>query len=475
MKAIHKEDNRHDSDILSEGMMKLKIESNERIRMKELEKELKELEKELKELEIQKELKELEIQKELKVLEIQSKERIRELEIQSEERIKIERLKSKQDTDQNTKDFAKEVVQGIKAETFIKKRATQLSSRWYNQFLSFSTTESPSVKESEEFVQFVRDFEGTFNTFLDNLESAHDRCEKYVQSSLELLMDKIFEIFFNINHCQVSLKSRDVITEFDNIVDNDALKVCHVTGIPDGSILWRSVGIHVWEVKNQDYNLDGRSSESLSACAQIAIYMKYDIEMMWRDHSIITDKTMGIISNGSSWILVIAVVKIENSKVVIQWKNSDTVFYDWRSDRNLPEQREVLYMIFLACRQSQLNLNFLVESSTNAGYSNVVSSGGENRQDYHHDQEKEPGGKQNKENHLSGEKDSGKQMRQSLKTLSLTLDNIQALNSLGTNDYESSQQLPQWFEKMLGKSNRQVITMTTEDLFEKNLTSKIPH
>ena len=107
MKAIHKEDNRHDSDILSEGMMKLKIESNERIRMKELEKEMKELE-------IQKELKELEIQKELKELEIQSKERIRELEIQSEERIKIEELqliKSKQDTDQNTKDIAKQVVQ----------------------------------------------------------------------------------------------------------------------------------------------------------------------------------------------------------------------------------------------------------------------------------------------------------------------------------------------------------------------------
>lgn len=301
MKAIHKKDNSDDSDnILSEGMMKLKIESNERIRMKELEKEIKELE--------------------LKELEIQSKERIRELEIQSEERIKMEELqlrKSKQDTDQNTKDFAKQVVQGIKAESFIKEQASQLSIQWYNHFLSFSTIKSPSVKESDEFVQFVKDFDGTFDEFLDNLESAHDKSEKYVQSSLKLLMDKVFEIFFNNSHCQVNLNSRDVITVFDNIVDNDTMKFCHVTGTPDGSILWRSIGIHVWEVKNQDYNLDGQSSQSLIACAQIAIYMKYDIEKMWKDHSIITDKTMGILSNGSSWILVIAVVKIEDSKVVI--------------------------------------------------------------------------------------------------------------------------------------------------------------
>jgi len=444
MKAIHKEDSSDDNDdILSEEMMKLKIESNERIRMRELG-----------------------IQKELKELEIQSEERIKmkELEILSRERIKREELqvvKSKED-EQYMKNFAKIIIQEIKAETFMKKQASQLSTQWYHQFLSFSSTNSPSVKESEEFVQFVRAFDETFDTFLDNLESAHDKSEKYVQLSLGLLMDKLFEIFFNYSHCQVSLKSR-VITVFDNIVDNDALKFCHVAGIPDGSILWRSVGIHVWEVKHQDYSLNGRSSDSLSACAQIAIYMKYDIEKMWRDHRIITDKTMGILTNGSSWILIIAVVRIEDSNVVIQWKNSDTVFYDWRSNRNLSERREVLYMIYLACRQSQLNLNFLVESSTNAGYSTELSSGG---QDHHHDQEKEQGGKQDKENHLSEEKASDRQMLQSLKTLPLTLDNIQALKSFGINDYESSQQLPQWFEKILGKSNRQVITMTTEDLFE---------
>ena len=79
---------------------------------------------------------------------------------------------------------------------------------------------------------------------------------------------------------------------------------------------------------------------------------------------------------------------------------------------------------------------------------------------------KEQGDKQEKEGNLSGGKVSGRQRRQSLKTLSLTLDNIQALKSFSTSDYERSQQLPQWFEKMLGKPNRQVITMTTEDMFE---------
>ena len=439
IKVINEEDNRDDNgNILSEGMMKLKmIESKERIRMKELE-----------------------IQKELK-----------ELEIQSKERIKIEELhliKSKKD-EQYMKDFAKIIIQEIKSETFIKKHASQLSTLWYRQYLGFSSIDSPSVEESEEFEQFVRDFEGTFDSFLDELESAHDRSEKYVQSSLGPLMDKIFEIFFNNIHCEVSLISRDVITVFDDIVDNDALKFCHVSGKPDGSILWRSLGIHVWEVKNQDYNLTGRSSDSLKACAQIAIYMKYDIEMMWRDHSIITEKTMGILTNGSSWVLVVAIVKIVDSKVVIQWKNSDAVFYDWRSDRNLSERREVLYMIFLACRQSQLNLDFLVESSTNAGSYTRLSSGGQSRQsrqEKHHNQEKEQGDKQEKEGNLSGEKVSGRQRRQSLKTLPLTLDNIQALKSFSTSDYERSQQLPQWFEKMLGKPNRQVITMTTEDLIE---------
>ena len=97
-----KEDNCDDNDnILSERMMKLKIESNERIRMKELE-----------------------IEKEL-----------RELEIQSKERIKIEELrviKSKED-EQYMKDFAKIVMQEIKSETFIKKHASQLSTQWYRQ------------------------------------------------------------------------------------------------------------------------------------------------------------------------------------------------------------------------------------------------------------------------------------------------------------------------------------------------------
>ena len=443
MKAINKEDNCDDNDnILSERMVELKIMSNERIRMKELEKELRELE----------------IQKELKELEIQSKERIKIEELQV--------IKSKGD-EQYMKDFAKIVVQEIKSETFIKKHASQLSTQWYRQFLSFSTIESPTVEDSEEFEQFVRDFGGTFDSFLNDLEKAHDSSEKYVQSSLGPLMDKIFEIFFNYTHCEVSLNSRDLITVFEDIVDNDALKFCHVTGKPDGSILWRSLGIHVWEVKNQDYILDGRSPDLHKACAQIAIYMKYDIEMMWRDHSIITNKTMGILTNGSSWVLVVAIVKIVDSKVVIQWKNSDTVFYDWRSDRNLPERREVLYMIFLACRQSQLNLDFLVESSTNAGSYNKLSSGGQSRQsrqENHHSQEQ--GDKQEKEGNLSGGKVSGRQRRQSLKTLPLTLDNIQALKSFSTSDYERSQQLPRWFEKMLGKPNRQVTTMTTEDLFE---------
>jgi len=188
-----KEDNCDDNDnILSERMMKLKIESNERIRMKELE-----------------------IEKEL-----------RELEIQSKERIKIEELrviKSKED-EQYMKDFAKVVMQEIKSETFIKKHTSQLSTQWYRQVLSFSTIVSPSVEESDEFEQFVRDFKDTFDSFLNELESAYNRSERYVQSSLGPLMDKIFEIFFNYTHCEVSLNSRDVITVFEDIVDNDALK-----------------------------------------------------------------------------------------------------------------------------------------------------------------------------------------------------------------------------------------------------------
>ena len=146
---INKEDNRDDNDnILSERMMKLKIESNERIRMKELE------------IQTQKELKELEIQKELKELEIQSKERIKI------EEIKV--TKSKEDG-QYMKDFAKIVIQDIKSETFIKKHTSQLSTQWYRQVLSFSTIVSPSVEESDEFEQFVRDFKDTFDSFLIEL------------------------------------------------------------------------------------------------------------------------------------------------------------------------------------------------------------------------------------------------------------------------------------------------------------------
>jgi hypothetical protein len=371
-------------------------------------------------------------------------------------------------------DLAKIIIKGIKSETFIQKQASQLSTKWYNHCLCFSTIDFPSIEESEEFQQFINDFNDTLDSFLNELEGAYDKSEKYVQASLGLLMNKIFELFFkNILNCEVDLNSRELITTFEDIEDNGTLKLCRVSGRPDGSILWRSIGIHVCEVKNQNCHLDKQSPELLQGCAQIAIYMKYDIEKMWRDHSIITDKSMGILTNGSSWVLIIASVNIVDSKVVIRWKNSDTVYYNWRSNRNLPERRKVLYMIYLACLQSQLNLDFLVKSYTNTGSYTKVSSSGqirqskqENHHNNHDNHDKEQGNKQEKGGNLSGGKASGRQRQQSLKTLSLTLDNIQALKSFSTSDYERSQQLPQWFEKMLGKPNRQVITMTTEDMFE---------
>jgi hypothetical protein len=232
------------------------------------------------------EIRKEEIKAEIRKEEIKAEAGIKKEQIKAEAEIRKEEIKAeakeKTTIEDCMEDLAKIIIKGIKSETFIQKQASQLSTKWYNHCLCFSTIDFPSIEESESFQQFINDFNDTFDSFLNELEDAHDKSEKYVQASLGLLMNKIFELFFkNILNCEVDLNSRELITTFEDIEDNGTLKLCRVSGRPDGSILWRSIGIHVWEVKNQNCRLDKQSPGLLQGCAQIAIYMKYDIEKMF--------------------------------------------------------------------------------------------------------------------------------------------------------------------------------------------------
>jgi hypothetical protein len=186
--------------------------------------------------------------------------------------------------------------------------ASRLTAQFYNDTLLMTPGHHPDFSFFGAPAAFITQFSKTFSEFIRSLANAPTHEESYVQMACRPLWEKINQIFFKDYQCIVDNGKRHITTYFDDVFDNDfkGLRRCRVTGIPDGSIMWNSQSVHVWELKNQTYQLDGTSCFSHCACAQIAVYMKADIESMWARHSYIPAISTGLLTNGSYWILVTA-------------------------------------------------------------------------------------------------------------------------------------------------------------------------
>jgi hypothetical protein len=128
--------------------------------------------------------------------------------------------------------------------------------------------------------------------------------------------------------------------------------------------MWNSQSVHVWELKNQTYQLDGTSSFSHCACAQIAVYMKADIESMWARHSYIPAISTGLLTNGSYWILVTAYsTLVLGNSINIHWTHTNPIHYSCKDKRDVDKEHQIINLIFLSCKQSLLNLEELKQNS----------------------------------------------------------------------------------------------------------------
>mmetsp|Transcript_26218 Transcript_26218/g.37533 ORF Transcript_26218/g.37533 Transcript_26218/m.37533 type:complete len:452 (+) Transcript_26218:215-1570(+) len=250
----------------------------------------------------------------------------------------------------------------------VTKEASKLTTRWYNFVLGMSPLplrlpESTLLPDAGEFSTKIL---STFREFRKNLQKAPNHEKKHVQKACRPLWDKLREIFFDDQECRVDNAERHIVTYFEDFFDEETsgIRRCRVTGIPDCSILWNEQSIHVWELKNQHYLLDGSSEDSFTACAQIAVYMKADIESMWKIHSYLPKTSMGLLTNGSDWILVTAYSSLSNGNdIKIRWTHTPPISYSCNIKEDEKIEQEIINIIFIACQKSLDNLQELKETS----------------------------------------------------------------------------------------------------------------
>lgn len=257
--------------------------------------------------------------------------------------------------------FARSITKIMKEDSLLRKHASNLTLHWYQNVLRFRCDPLPSNQDGVH--EFKTNFSETMHNFLVTLSEASSPDEKHVQAACEPLWEKIKVLFFPDGECRVDNKKRHISTNFDDILDNDdgTLKRCTVTGVPDGTIVWIDQGIHIWELKGQSYSLDGMSADSLVGCAQIAVYMKADIESMWEHYKYLPETSMGLLTNGKTWILITAEASLESGIVHIHWSRTVPSYFDLHSNKY--DELAVLNLIYLACQFSIINLEHLKKAS----------------------------------------------------------------------------------------------------------------
>jgi hypothetical protein len=360
----------------------------------------------------------------------------------------------------------------------LRKYASQLTSDWYKQFLGFQAISIPTPVNGEEFLAFENAFSAPFTSFLKDLSQAPNWKEEYVQSACLQLWDAIHNIFFNEEHCKVDAKQRKVETLFEGILDNEGFKLCRVSGEPDGSIMWHSLGIHIWELKNQKFRLDSQCADLMDACAQIAVYMKADIESMWTGHGVLPNCSIGVLTNGHYWILVKANISMEDSgKLSIRWSHTEPL---------VNNQRGIFYLIFLACRQSRINLDLVQAQSVVVSFEslNLVDDGSSkggraDKKDENNDKGNDgstkgaqPEGQRKPTDADGSNKQSGNNFKTTENSLSkrrrplatLSLNQLHGVNKLfSRQDLDDVKPLP-LFEKLCAIEN--VFSVTVSELFQ---------
>ena len=250
--------------------------------------------------------------------------------------------------------------------SLVRLQASDLSSCWFSSILRITAYPFPLKTIDLSECLFVK----AFDTFIDDLAAAPSHIEEFVRVACSRLCECLNQIYFLT--CNIDVNARLVETTFDQVIVEDTLKNCVVTGKPDISFLWYNHGIHIWELKNQNYNLTLNTHEFHMACAQLVIYMKADMESMFRSFNLIPEQSAGVLTNGKDWLLVMCMCSVDkDGKLSLRWFHTIPICYDWHCSRDHIQKQNVINLIHTACLISKVTLDILMSNPLGVSFSNL--------------------------------------------------------------------------------------------------------
>ena len=249
-------------------------------------------------------------------------------------------------------DFAEAFTAAIAKRSNLKKTASEAQSAWYDEYFYISEVEfSVPTELKVKFDEFCVLVQAAFTTYLSAANKAND--EKDIQQAFNILLLHISKLFpekFKAQYC--SQPSRDIKTFISDFVDptDNIQKNCIVTGQPDCTIVSHEIGCFTCELKTpkQPFLKQDETVSSLfkSACTQIMLYLKAEVEIFNKKYSVVPDVLYGLLTNGNEWSIIMAFSKIEkDGDITFSWKRTVPILVQPSADDQLiPLQ--LLFMMY---------------------------------------------------------------------------------------------------------------------------------
>jgi len=363
-------------------------------------------------------------------------------------------------------------------------QASKATVSWYTKGFKFRLLDFlfPSEFSDPDFVSFDNNIDDSLTNFINydsNAESSN--LERNVEAAAEGLFKHLKTSVFNGSACKLSEDTISVQTTIDGFLDSDGLeKRCVVKGICDRTFRYGNCGFYWFELKNRDMDLSNDSCYKAS-CAQIAVYMKADLEDMLGSINYVPSLSYGIVTNGNYWVVVAAATKIVEGKLDITWMSYRTIHYKESSSSSsysIDPLIAVKWILYVTSKQAKENMDSINQHhspQSNTGRSNQDKSSGKG-----HDSQGSRGsasGKKRSSNAVTtttttrntigtssqSAKETAKQTsgQSSLQILPLTMKNVEE----HTIKHSEHPELEFWNYKL--KKIERVVFMTTDELFER--------
>lgn len=164
---------------------------------------------------------------------------------------------------------------------------------------------------SADFDSFFDHYSQFVFEFLSQCHQSSNKKEEIVQTYMNELLDVLIQedCFSERAVGVVRNRTRLLQTTLEQVpIHNEELNIdgnfdVHITGFPDGTFVFESIGLATVELKNQTMNFTLEGSDYQSASCQLAIYMKAELDKIRNYYEIFPDSYFGLLINGLQWSL----------------------------------------------------------------------------------------------------------------------------------------------------------------------------